>query len=143
MLHADLDERWDPAFVRELPAILNHLDRNGIVACGFPRANFLNGALVNDVPDSQWTEDALASLNAAQQCPPRNQDVQFRLLRREIPWIGPIHERPAAVQGSPDQVRVLQNLWILHDKSLARQRRQDQRYRSLGQTGGMAQDRKT
>lgn len=139
VLHADLDERWAPTFVRELPGIIDQMDRKGIVVCGFQRANVLDGVLVNDVLDLQWTEDGLARLSALPQWPVRNPDIQYRLLRREVRWIGSIHEKPAALEESPHQVAVLRDFWILHDKSLARQRVQDRRYRSLGQAIGMPQ----
>ncbi len=140
VLHADPDERWDGELMRNLPALIRQLDRDGKDICGFPRANFLEGVLVNDLPDSEWTEDGLKKALASwTPWPPRYNDIQYRLMRRRQRWQGRIHEVPTGVLGNPDQVVSLRDHWILHHKSLDRQRRQDLMYKSLGQSQGMPQ----
>jgi hypothetical protein len=140
ILHADMDERWDGNLLRSLPELTARLDRDGTTVCGFPRANLVDGVLVNDVPDTEWTEEGLARASRVVRWPPANRDIQFRLLKRAERWDGPIHERPTGVGQSPERVAELREPWILHAKSLGRQRRQDSLYRALGQERGMPQE---
>lgn len=141
ILHADLDERWDPAGLAALPELVDQLERAGITVCGFARANYLDGVLVNDVPSSEWSEDALRRVAAAGgQWPPANLDVQYRLVRKSARWVGGIHEYPVPAGGSRSEVGVASS-WIVHEKSLARQRRQDLLYGSLGHAVTMPEPR--
>jgi hypothetical protein len=135
------DERWDRVILQSLVPITEQLEKDGKLICGFPRANFVDGVLVNDVPDSQWTEEGLLRAGQGTAWPPRNPDFQYRLLRKEERWEGRIHENPRRLRTHSEQVVVLADAWILHNKSLARQRRQDGFYRSLGQTRGMPRPR--
>jgi glycosyltransferase involved in cell wall biosynthesis len=137
VLMADLDERWNPVLVRELESLTRQLDRDGKRVCGFPRANFLNGVLANDIPPSEWTEGALRAASAKVSWPPQNPDTQYRLLRSQERWVGRLHERPTALSSRPGEVVALRDFWILHSKVLSRQRAQDTYYRSLGQKEGM------
>ncbi|HOX07936.1 MAG TPA: glycosyltransferase [Planctomycetota bacterium] len=136
VLHADPDERWDPGLIRSIREVVAQLDRDGKRVCCLPCANFLDGVLVNDLPDSEWTEEGLRRTTGTTSWPPRNRDVHARLMRRDVKWGGKLHESPAANEPR-DRVAYLPDAWILHAKSLARQRTQDLFYRSLGQKGGM------
>lgn len=140
VLHADLDERWNPDTLRGITRLTEQLERDGKAACGFPRANTLDGVMVNDIPDTEWTPEGLARAKSHVTWPPGNRDVQYRLIKREIEWEGPIHERPSAVRTAPDRVVDLRDHWVTHAKTLSRQRRQDGLYRSLGQTRGMPRE---
>lgn len=131
------DERWDEGLLRNCPSLIAQLERDRKLICGFPRANFVDGVLVNDIPDSAWTEEELLRRHGQTSWPPRNPDVQYRLLRREERWEGRIHERPRRLVEEPGGVVVLSDFWILHNKTFARQRRQDAFYKSLGQRRGM------
>ncbi len=137
VLTADVDERWDPRLLTALPDLVSRLERARKIVCGFPRANFIDGVLVNDVPDAQWTEEGLLSALRGLVWPPKNRDVQYRLMRKEERWAGTIHEWPARLSARASDVATLEDFWILHSKSYARQRRQDSFYRSLGQSSGM------
>lgn len=139
VLYADCDERWDESLVSGIPGLVAQLARDRKIICGFSRANLLDGVLVNDVPDSEWTPEGLRRALPRTAWPPRNSDLQYRLLRRDEPWVGKLHESPAGLQSHPDQVVALRDFWILHNKSLSRQQKQDRLYRSLGQERGMAQ----
>jgi len=129
VLHADLDERWDVAFLSNIPRLIRQLDQDGKRVCGFPRANFLNGTLVNDLPDTHWTEEILALSKPV--WPPKNHDVQYRLLIREESWINPLHERPRACQNDPKCVVSINVTWIYHAKDLKRQQLQQSFYQSI------------
>jgi hypothetical protein len=131
------DERWDGALLAGLPQLVAQLERDQKLICGFPRANFIDGILANDVPDSQWTEEGLMAALPRTAWPPRNPDVQYRLMQKEERWVGRIHEQPARLSTHAGQVVTLRDFWILHSKSYARQRKQDAFYKSLGQRRGM------
>jgi len=127
VLHADMDELWDPGLVKGLTQLVEQLDRDGKAVCGLPRANYIDGVLVNDVPDSVWTTEGLAAAaSSPTSWPPCNRDIQYRLLRKNERWVGRLHEMPEAMGERPDQVCVLQGHWILHSKTIQRQRRQTQ-----------------
>jgi len=137
VLATDLDERWDEGLLKGMPTLIRQLERDGKEICGFPRANFVEGALINDVPDKEWTEGGLLRSLERTGWPPRNGDIQYRLIRKEERWRGKIHEAPEGLFKHPDRVAVLRDFWILHNKSFDRQRHQDSHYKSLGQTRGM------
>jgi len=69
--------------------------------------------------------------------PPKNPDVQYRLMRKEERWEGRIHEQPGRLSTHVSQVVTLRDFWILHSKSYDRQKKQDSFYKSLGQRRGM------
>ena len=131
------DERWEPALLAGLPQLTRQLDQDRKLICGFPRANFVDGVLVNDIPDREWTEEGLIKALPNTAWPPKNSDVQYRLMRKEERWVGTIHEQPARLSTHAGQVVTLREFWILHSKSYARQRKQDSFYKSLGQQRGM------
>lgn len=142
ILMADLDERWNENLTRDIPRLLSQLERDGKLICGFSRANFVDGVLVNDLPSHEWTKEGLLSSLSRCAWPPRNGDVQHRLVRKEETWTGRIHELPGRLATHPGEVVTLRDFWILHNKSYDRQQRQDGLYKSLGQREGMpAQDR--
>jgi hypothetical protein len=140
IVHCDLDERWDPRLLQGLTRLIAQLGHDGKAVCGFPRANLLDGVLTNDLADSEWTEEGLKRAGPSICWPPQNRDVQFRLVRRSERWEGRIHEKPGSLFRSTGCVVEVREPWILHIKSLERQRRQDAFYRSLGQQGGMPPD---
>ena len=137
VLMADPDERWEEGLIASLPSLVEQLDQDRKTVCGFPRANFIEGVLVNDLPSSRWSPEGLLSALPATSWPPRNRDTQYRLLRREERWTGRLHERPESLTSRPDRVVSLKDSWILHNKSYFRQLRQDAYYKALGQTLGM------
>ncbi|MBB3999378.1 hypothetical protein [Aureimonas pseudogalii] len=71
VLQLDSDEMIDAAFADRLGALAATADAAGTVSVGFPRRNLVDGALSDLFPDTQ-----------------------YRLNRREIPYIGRVHERP-------------------------------------------------
>lgn len=131
------DERWDPGVLANIVGLIAQLERDGKVVCGFPRANFIDGVLSNDIPDTQWTEAGLLEALPGTSWPPRNPDVQYRLIRKEDRWAGRIHEHPVSMDERPQDVVVLRDAWMTHNKSYRRQEKQDAFYRSLGQRRGM------
>jgi hypothetical protein len=131
------DERWDANLLAGLPELVRQLDRDRKLICGFPRANFVDGILVNDVPDSEWTEEGLMAALPGVVWPPRNPDLQYRLIRKDERWVGKIHEQPERFSSHAGQVVALRDFWIMHSKTIARQRKQDAFYKSLGQQRGM------
>jgi len=137
VLYADCDERWDESLVSNVPQLVAQLDRDRKIICGFPRANLIDGVPVNDVPDSEWTPQGLRRSLPRTSWPPRNADLQYRLLRREESWVGKLHETPARLSSHAAHVVALRDFWILHNKGLSRQEKQDRFYRSLGQERGM------
>ncbi|WP_062209801.1 hypothetical protein [Aureimonas sp. AU12] len=71
VLQIDRDETIDAAFAAEIPRLAALADEGGILSVGFPRRNLVDGVLSDLHPDTQ-----------------------YRLNRREIRYVGRVHERP-------------------------------------------------
>ncbi len=131
VLHADLDERFDRGLLESLRDIAIQMRRTDKTACGFPRLNYLDGVLVNDLPRDQWTPEGLAAARGKEETQVGNPDPQFRLLKREVRWRGKVHETPEPVGRSHEQVMFWAHAVIRHPKALSRQREQDERYEAI------------
>lgn len=71
--HLDTDERIAPRLARRLGRIAAYADHAGLSAVGFPRANLVDGRRSDLYPD-----------------------IQYRLVRRDVRFVGRVHERPDA-----------------------------------------------
>lgn len=131
ILHADLDEQWDRELLRAMPDLVAQCEQSGKSVCGFPRANRVEGVLVNDIPPSEWTEAGLKRAAGQVPWPPRNMDIQLRLMRTTERWENAVHEFLRGVQECPGRIMVISDRWIGHNKSLSRQTRQETLYRSI------------
>jgi hypothetical protein len=140
VLQADLDELWEPRLISSIERLITQLEADGKTVCGFPRANLLDGVLCNDSLPSEGRDEALDRTRMSQTWPPRNRDQQFRLVRRDTRWTSGIHSIPAPVldPSSSAQCALIQDHWILHNKSFKRQRAQHRFYTSLGEKGRQA-----
>jgi glycosyltransferase involved in cell wall biosynthesis/2-polyprenyl-3-methyl-5-hydroxy-6-metoxy-1,4-benzoquinol methylase len=135
----DLDERLQPGLLEHLQEMLIVLEEKRKRVCGFPRLNTLDGAVVNDLPRTEWTPENLIRLRNStdhSNLSVRNPDIQFRLARRDVRWTNSVHEVPEEVSaysggGSSDPIEVMQSSWILHNKTLLRQATQDTFYQKL------------
>jgi len=58
VLHADTDENYSMDMLTNLRFVIDKLKNNTNVI-GFPRANYLDGILVNDIPRHLWNRDYL------------------------------------------------------------------------------------
>ena len=121
MLMLDADEYMDPDALALLgPALGEFLaQRPGVRVVGFPRTNLLDGV------------------------PRHEEDFQFRLVRRDEPWVNThpavgaspgCHELPAScleeVEDKDKAVAVFEAVRIIHPKSGERQAAQDALYES-------------
>jgi glycosyltransferase involved in cell wall biosynthesis len=129
VLHADLDERFDRGLLESLQDIVISMEKSGKTVCGFPRLNYLDGVLVNDVPREEWTPEGLRKSRASDRL--RNLDPQFRLLRRDVRWHRKVHETPEPLGRDREVVTLWPNAAIRHPKTLERQKQQDARYESI------------
>ena len=59
-----------------------------------------------------------------------NYDYQFRLLKKEVPWVGKVHELPELVK-KKQNLAIIQNNPIIHNKTLERQKGQDEKYAKI------------
>ena len=131
VLHADLDERFDRTLLESLRDVIKSMRRTGKTVCGFPRLNYINGVLINDLPRHEWTPEGLAKARDKEMTEIKSLDPQFRLVRRDIRWRGKVHETPRPLGRNPDQVMLWTRAAIRHPKTLARQRVQDARYEAI------------
>ncbi|HOX08042.1 MAG TPA: glycosyltransferase [Planctomycetota bacterium] len=129
VLHADLDERFDRGLLESLQDTALSMEKTGKTVCGFPRINYLDGVVVNDLPRGEWTPDGLKRARTPDQL--RNLDPQFRFLRRDVRWHRKVHETPEPLGRDREVVTFCPSAAIRHPKTLERQRRQDARYESI------------
>jgi glycosyltransferase involved in cell wall biosynthesis len=145
-LHADLDERFDRQLLDSLRDLILAMRRSDKLVCGFPRMNYLDGVLANDVSRQEWTEAGLKACREKARERPSNLDPQFRLMRRDVRWQGRVHETPEPLTRAPQQVMLWTGAAIQHPKTLDRQRMQDARYEriapgaSLGPVAALRQE---
>ncbi|HOX08443.1 MAG TPA: glycosyltransferase [Planctomycetota bacterium] len=137
VLHVDLDERLDRGLLESLQDILLDMRRGGKSVCGFPRLNFLDGVLVNDLAREEWTPEGLERARGKPPDQVRSLDPQFRLLRRDVRWKRPVHETPETLERDPRAVTIWSHAFIRHPKTLARQKQQDARYESIRPGAGL------
>lgn len=116
LLHVAPEETWDSSLAGGIEALTSQLEKDGKTVCGFAKANFRSGRLVNDAGDSKDVPPP--------PWPPVNRDVQFRLLRRAEAWAEAEISHPLRViQGDIENKSVvLQDYWILSDSSDQEQR---------------------
>ena len=131
VLHADLDERFDRPLLESLRDLILSMRRSDKLVCGFPRFNYLEGVLVNDVPRQEWTQAGLKAAQGRAGERLSNLDPQFRLMRRDVRWQGRVHETPEPLTRAPHQVMLWTNAAVRHPKTLDRQRVQDARYERI------------
>lgn len=110
VFHIDPDEYIDEVFWKIFPTLL--LDKRFDVF-GIARRNFI---------DNQRTNHFEQDKNA-------NPDLQFRLLKRSIPWIGKVHEHPEPVEYNSDRVCIVPlDIALNHYKDSERQKKQNEYY---------------
>lgn len=78
LLHLDTDERVGDALIGVLDDLTRRAEEAGLAAIGLPRRNFVGERLTDLFPDTQ-----------------------YRLVRREVRFEGPVHERPDACRDWP------------------------------------------
>lgn len=109
VFHLDTDEALSDDFCVALPHLASAARRSGYAAVGFPRRNFVDGNLSDLFPD-----------------------IQYRLIRRDIPFEGRVHERPAVCKAGHLTI-VSQHGVIDHRLDRERVRTRSAQYDRLGQ----------
>ena len=114
VLQLDTDERLSLDFAEGLALVLARTEQAGIDSIGFARANYVDGTL-----SALWP------------------DVQFRLNRRDVRYVGTVHEAPG--------VHWRRQSWtlvghILHLLPKARLAGRQERYESIKKGGGRPTD---
>ncbi|MEE7505750.1 hypothetical protein [Methylobacterium mesophilicum] len=107
MLQLDSDEALGPETGLLLPALAALADAQGVVSIGLGRANRVDGVLSDVFPD-----------------------VQYRLNRTSLRYVGRVHERPVPDGGWPSSFITLHGL-IEHRLSLAHVQARSRRYEAL------------
>lgn len=122
VLKIDLDEKFSEFFLKSLPEIIeNHTQKNpNIKVIGFARLNSLDGKIINDLPRDKWFTDVFNTYQFNGNL--QNPDVQFRLHRKDVRWVNPVHEIPEPVaKRDSDSYVIEKHHHIYHPKSRERQ----------------------
>lgn len=128
----DLDEIIDETFIDSLRNIIDEQTKSNpnVSVFGFPRLNYLDNKLSNDIPREHWfipLFDRYPNKDTV-----NNPDVQFRLCRKDIEWVGNVHEIPKPIkQGDNDCFGIVRQLFIIHPKSRQKQLGQEQKYSQI------------
>ncbi|TPW28170.1 glycosyltransferase [Pararhizobium mangrovi] len=107
VLQLDSDETLDPTALGDLARVAAVAERSGSISVGLPRRNVVDGVLSDLFPD-----------------------VQYRLNRRQVRYVGRVHERPALPRGWRDGF-IAPNLVLHHSLSAERVRSRSTRYEAL------------
>lgn len=129
----DVDEVFSQNSLSELRFILDRTlqDNENIEVLGFPRINFLDGKISNDIPREHWFTE---HFDKYPQKPKdiNNYDIQFRLHKKTQKWVGKVHEVPEAVlEKDVDKIRIVTGFEIQHPKNRKRQFEQEKKYSSI------------
>lgn len=116
MLQIDADEDLDPALRAALPALAADADRHGLTSLAFPRRNLVDGTQSDHWPD-----------------------VQYRLNRREVRFVGTVHERPAPSRDWRHSTLAPAGA-ILHHLDAARVRARTRIYGAMDRNGARRTD---
>lgn len=109
VFHLDTDEHLSDDFCEALPNLASAAESSGYVAVGVPRRNFVDGQLSDLFPD-----------------------IQYRLVRRDVPFEGRVHERPAVCKTGRRAI-VSQHGLINHHMPRSRVQLRSELYDGLGQ----------
>lgn len=129
VIKLDVDEVFPGAMLNNLRFAMKELltANPNLTVIGFPRMNFLDGKVSNDIPREHWFTPEfdrypMESKNV------QNPDIQFRLTRHEK-WVGKVHEVPESLaRQDQDRIIVVPALNFQHPKSREKQRRQEELY---------------
>lgn len=116
VFHLDTDEHVSDEFCAALPHLASAAESSGYLAVGFPRRNYVDGHLSDLFPD-----------------------IQYRLIRRDVPFEGRVHERPIACKQG-DRTIVSQHGMIDHRMDRCRVHARSAHYDQLGQEPARHQD---
>ena len=107
VLQLDTDETLGPDTLARLPGFLRAAERDGVLALGLPRRNWVDGVLSDHYPDPQ-----------------------YRLCRRTVAYEGQVHERPRLASRAR-QSRLAIGLPIEHHLDGARVQARTARYGAM------------
>ncbi|MDP2692251.1 MAG: glycosyltransferase [bacterium] len=133
----DLDEKFSDGFLNHIKQAILEAEKQNKTVIGFPRVNTVNGAVVNDIPREQWTEDNLKTHRRKQETRGKmahikNPDIQFRLHKKNIRWFGAVHEMPEPVIRKDESSVLVSEIHFEHPKTLDRQTSQNKMYSEIG-----------
>ena len=126
LLHVNLDERVPQKSLERLRALVDEVEAGGHTICGVSRRSTIDGALVNDIPQSEWSPSLLREIARAQRGASRairNPDVQFRLVHRSERWTEGMNEMPRSVaelsrDGTEREIVFVADFWLRCDKTI-------------------------
>ena len=137
LMKFDVDESMDGRSLNSIRFVMEAILRENpnTKVIGIPRLNILNGVLVNDIPRNLWTEEYLktqepfspSSTNGL-----KNLDYQFRIFRKDVNWVYPVHEVPESVANKDSSSVVITHDFVLyHPKSVEKQNSQNAFYETI------------
>jgi len=135
--NCDVDEHMDERSLNNLRFAIDAISKENpnVKVIGVPRINTLNGVLVNDIPRDKWTSEYLTSqpqFNPRTNLDLKNPDYQFRLFKKDVKWVNPVHEVPEPVANKEaDSVIITHNIFLFHPKTIDKQNRQNEFYNAI------------
>lgn len=129
----DLDEMFQPDFLTNMrEAISKTLEQNpNTQVVGFSRINYLDGKVSNDIPREHWF-NAMFDKYPTKPSQVNNPDLQFRLFKKGVTWVGKVHEVPEPVaKQDKDVIVVNRQFQMQHPKNRQKQFNQEQKYSSI------------
>lgn len=134
VMKIDLDEAFSEQFLNSLSQLVQQAENMGKNTIAFPRLNYLNDVLVNDLPRTEWTEEKLLKYpkhKPGQKLQVRNPDYQFRLHTKNLKWVGKVHEVPETIAQGKEEFILATDLAFGHPKTVSRQDTQNQMYSTI------------
>ena len=116
----DADELPAESFIESLPNILEKNSRVDLF--WVPRSNLVEGLTENDIRNWGWIVDKQGRVNWP--------DYQGRIYRnsKDIKWVGKVHEK---IEGHKTFVFLPDKYFLHHDKTIAKQRQQNEHYSKI------------
>jgi len=143
VMKVDVDELMDSRSLNNIRFIIDSvLKQNPLVeVIGIPRLNTLNNVLVNDIPRELWNNEYLSKQEKFNpttfKSGLKNPDYQFRIFKKNVKWVNPVHETPeCVVKKEKNKVVITHNITLFHPKTTDKQNQQDKFYDAIQQKKG-------
>jgi len=135
IMKIDVDELMDYRSLNNIRFIIDSVLKQNpnVEVIGIPRLNTLDGVLVNDIPRNLWTKEYLSKQEKFNpttfKSGLKNPDYQFRIFKKNVKWVNPVHEVPEPVANNEkDKVVITHNIVLFHPKTLDKQNKQNEFY---------------
>jgi len=130
VVHIDPDEIWGIDLLNSLNVLISKAESKNIDVIGISRVNMLDGVIVNDIPREIWGDPKkLQEFKKLKKI--KNPDLQFRIMKKSVQWVFPVHEVPRPIVERKNVMR-FNSYSILHKKDTKTQSKQDKFYSKMG-----------